>query len=163
MIAVVHWCLRVETGKRHWQALCQTVYQLGHLMETGVVLGQQLILQYNPDGGEGSFSELANFPETPGAGAWVDMPDIEGEDGAARAYYIRLLPLYMMETRRVQLCMQQKLHYLEIAHRCRAIFRLRTGAAQSQDCVNPVSNLEIGTQFRDSEYAHAQSRDCTNS
>ena len=84
-------------------------------METGVVLGQQLILQYNPDGGEGSFSKLANFPEALGVGAWVDMPDIEGEDGAARAYYIRLLPLYTMETRRVQLCMQQKLRYLEIA------------------------------------------------
>ena len=63
------------------------------------------------------------------------MPDIEGEDGAARAYYIRLLPLYTMETRRVQLCMQQ----IEIA--------------LSRDCVNPVSNLKIGTQFRDSENA----------
>ena len=45
------------------------------------------------------------------------------------------------------------LHDLEIAHRCCAILRLRTGAAQSQDCVNPVCNLEIGTQFRDSENA----------
>jgi len=79
------------------------------------------------------------------------MPDIEGDDGAARAYYVRLLPLYTMETRRVQLCMLQKFHYLEIAHRCRAISTLRTGAAQSRDCVNPVRNLAIGTQFRDSE------------
>jgi len=30
---------------------------------------------------------------------------------------------------------------------------LRTGAAQSQDCVNPVRNLKIGTQFRDPENA----------
>ena len=34
-----------------------------------------------------------------------------------------------------------------------AISRLRTGAAQSRDSVNPVRNLEIGTQFRDSENA----------
>ena len=66
------------------------------------------------------------------------MPYIEGDDGAARAYYVRLLPLYTMETRRVQLCTQQKLRYLEIVHQCRAISRLRTGAAQSRDCVNPV-------------------------
>ena len=58
-----------------------------------------------------------------------------------------------METRRVQLCTQQKLRYLEIAHQCRAISRLCTGAAQSRDCVNPVHNLEIGRQFRDSENA----------
>jgi len=79
------------------------------------------------------------------------MPDIEGDGGAARAYYVRLLPLYTMETQRVQLCTLQKLRYLEIAHQCRAISRLRTGAAQSRDCVNPVRNLEIATQFRDSE------------
>jgi len=36
---------------------------------------------------------------------------------------------------------------------CRTISRLRTGAALSRDCVNPVHNLEIGTQFRDSENA----------
>jgi len=29
------------------------------------------------------------------------MPDIEGDDKAARAYYIRLLPLYTMETMEV--------------------------------------------------------------
>ena len=81
------------------------------------------------------------------------MPNIEGDDGAARAYYVRLLRLYTMETRRVQLCMLQKLRYLGIAHRCRAISRLRTGAAQSQDGVIPVRNLKIGTQFRDSENA----------
>jgi len=34
-----------------------------------------------------------------------------------------------------------------------AISRLRTGAAQSRDCINPVRNLEIGTQFLDSENA----------
>jgi len=81
------------------------------------------------------------------------MPDIEGDDEAARAYYVRLLPLYTMETRRVQLCTLQKLRYLQIAHWCRAISRLRTGATQSRDCVNPVRNLEIGSQFRDSENA----------
>jgi len=76
------------------------------------------------------------------------MPDIEGDDRAARAYYIRelityesllhtrayyirLLPLYTMEIRWVQLCTVQKLRYLEIAHQCRAISRLRNGAAQS--------------------------------
>jgi len=58
-----------------------------------------------------------------------------------------------METRRVQLCTLQKLRYLQIAHWCRAISRLRTGATQSRDCVNPVRNLEIGSQFRDSENA----------
>ena len=79
------------------------------------------------------------------------MPDIEGDDRAARAYYVRLLPLYTMETRRVQLCMLQKLRYLKIAHQCRAILRLRTGAAQSRDCVNPVRDLKIGTQFWGSE------------
>jgi len=47
--------------------------------------------------------------------------------------------------------MQQKLHDLEVAHRCRAILRLRTGAVQSRDCVNLVYNLEIGTQFPNSE------------
>ena len=76
------------------------------------------------------------------------MPDIEGDDGAARAYYVRLLRLYTMETRRVQLCTLQN---LEIACRSRAILRLRTGATQSRDCVNPVRNLEIGTQLRDSK------------
>jgi len=38
-------------------------------------------------------------------------------------------------------------------HRCRAISRLHTGAAQSRDCANPGRNLEIGMQFRDSEIA----------
>jgi len=70
-----------------------------------------------------------NIPEAPGArGGLSILPDIEGDDGAARAYYVRLLPLYAMETRRVQLCTLQKLRYLEIAHQCRAISRLRTGA-----------------------------------
>ena len=68
------------------------------------------------------------------------MPDTEGDDGAARAYYVRLLPLYMMETRRVQLCMQQKLRYLEIAHRCCAILRL---ARNIRDSDNEQRNLEI--------------------
>ena len=78
-------------------------------------------------------------------------PDIDGDNGAARAHYICSLLLYMMETRRVQLCMQQKLRDLEIAHQCHAILRLRTGATQSQDCVNLARNLEICTQFLDSE------------
>jgi len=82
------------------------------------------------------------------------MPDIEGDNGAARAYYVRLLPLYTMETRRVQLC------NLEIAHRCHAISRLCTGAVQSRDCINPVRNLEIGMQFRDSENAQHMAIDC---
>ena len=60
------------------------------------------------------------------------MPDIEGDDGAARAYYVRLLPLYTMETRRVQLCTLQ----------C-AISRLRTGAMRSRDCALVPRNLEI--------------------
>ena len=47
--------------------------------------------------------------------------------------------------------MQQKLRYLKIAHWCHSISRLRTGATHSRDCVNPVRNLKIGTQFRDSE------------
>jgi len=81
------------------------------------------------------------------------MPDIEGDNGAARAYYRRLLPLYTMETQWVQLRTLQKLRYLQIAHRCRTTLRLRTGAAQSRDCVNLVRNLEIGTQFQDSENA----------
>ena len=62
------------------------------------------------------------------------MSDTEGDDGGARAYYVHPLPLYTMETQRVQLCTQQKLCCLEIAHRCHKY-------------------LEIGTQFRDSEIA----------
>jgi len=50
------------------------------------------------------------------------MPDIEGDNGAARAYYIRLLPLYTMETQRVQGF---------------------TGAARSRDCTLVPRNLEI--------------------
>ena len=34
-----------------------------------------------------------------------------------------------------------------------AISRLRTGAARSRDCVNPLRNLEIGAQFSDSKNA----------
>jgi len=92
-------------------------------------------------------------PLGPGAGVWVYMPDIEGDDGAARAYYVRLLPLYTMETWRVQLCTLQKLRYLEIAHRCRAISRLRKPSAQSRDW-HAISGFWECT---------AQSRDCTNS
>ena len=58
------------------------------------------------------------------------MPDIEGDDGAARAYYVQLLPLYTMETRRVQFCTQQKLRYLEIG-------------TQFRDSENAQRNLEI--------------------
>jgi len=61
------------------------------------------------------------------------MPVIDGDDGAARAPYTGSSPLYMMEvqtTTWVQLCMQQILCDLEIAH-----------------------HLEIGTQFPDSENA----------
>jgi len=63
-----------------------------------------------------------------------NMPDIDGDDGAAGAPYIHSLPLYTMETRTttwVQLCIQQKLHDLEIAHWCRAISRLHNLSAQS--------------------------------
>ena len=71
----------------------------------------------NIDRGKESFSELANFPEVPGGGpsVYIYMPDIDCDDRAARAHYVRSLPLYTMETQRVQLCMQQKLHDLEIA------------------------------------------------
>jgi len=79
------------------------------------------------------------------------MPDIDGDDGAARAHYIRSLLFYMMETRRVQLCKQQKLRDLEIAHQCRTISRLCSDAMQSRDCVNLVHNPKIGMQFLDSE------------
>jgi len=68
---------------------------------------------------------------------------LSNSKGACSCQITTLLPLYTMETRRVQLCMQQKLHNLEIAHWCRAISRLHTGAVQSRDCVNPVRNLEI--------------------
>ena len=77
------------------------------------------------------------------------MPDIEGDDGVARAHYVCSLPLYMMEIRRVQLCLQQKLRDLEIAHWCRAISRLRKPSVQSQfgtqfpDSKNALRNLEI--------------------
>ena len=71
---------------------------------TGAFHRSGISLRPYPDRGEGSFSELANFPEAPGAGASVYMPDIEGDDRAAGAYYVCLLPLYVMETRRVQLC-----------------------------------------------------------
>ena len=78
---------------------------------------------------KGSFSELMNFPEAPGAGAQVYIPDIESDDGAARAYYVRPLPLNTMETWRVQLCTQQKLRY-------HAILGFWECAAQSRDCAN---------------------------
>jgi len=77
--------------------------------------------------------------------------------GSGTAFYINLYLTtqigYTMETRRFQLCTQQKSRYLEIEHWCHAISRLRTGATQSRDCVYPLRNLEIGTQFRDSENA----------
>ena len=72
-------------------------------------------LHLYPDRGEESFPKLANFSEVPCVGAWVYMPDIDGDNGAARAHYIRSLPLYTMETRRVRLCMQQKLRDLDYA------------------------------------------------
>ena len=64
-----------------------------------------------------------------------------------------------MEARRVQLCKQQKLRDLEIAHQCRAILRLQTDAVQSH-CVNLVHNLEIGTQLLDSENVQHNLLDC---
>ena len=46
------------------------------------------------------------------------------------------------------------LRNLEIAQSCHcAISRLRSVAAQSSDCAAILRNLEIGTQFRDSENA----------
>ena len=85
------------------------------------------------------------------------MPDIEGDDGAARVYYVRFLPLYTMETRRVN-CARNR--------NC-AISRLRTCATRSRDCAMVTRNLEIGTKFRDSENIMnaraAQSRDYANS
>ena len=49
--------------------------------------------------------------------------------------------------------METQLRDLEIVHQCRAILRLCTGAAQSQDCLNLVRNLKIGKQFPDSKNA----------
>jgi len=105
--------------------LTEESWELSEMMMswTGALHRSGIFLLPYPDRGEESFSELVNFPEAPGAGVWVYMPDIEGDNGAAKAYYVRLLPLYTMETQRVQLCMQQKLRYLEIAHWCRAITR----------------------------------------
>ena len=42
-------------------------------------------------------AELANFPEVSGVGLEY-MPDIDGDDGAARAPYVRSSPLYTMKT-----------------------------------------------------------------
>ena len=42
------------------------------------------------------------------------------------------------------------LNFLQILERVRTS-RLRTGAARSRDCALVPRNLEIGTQFRDSE------------
>jgi len=47
------------------------------------------------------FLRVDELPEAPGVGAWVYMPDIEGDDGAARAYYVRLLPLYTIMVKHI--------------------------------------------------------------
>ena len=41
----------------------------------GALHRSEISLRPYPDRGEGSFSELANFPEAPGVGAWVYMPE----------------------------------------------------------------------------------------
>ena len=69
-------------------------------------------------------------------GASVYMPDIEGDDGAARAYYVPLLPFYNGNLK---------------GSRCRNLKGFKV--TRSQDCINPVRNLKIGMQFRDSENA----------
>ena len=61
---------------------------------TGALHRSGISLRPYPDRREGSFSELVNFPEAPGVGAWAYMPDIEGDDWAARAYYMCLLSLF---------------------------------------------------------------------
>ena len=66
-----------------------------------------------PDQGEGSFSELVNFPEVPGVGRLECMPNVDGGDGAARAPYICSVPKYGMPND--DLGSQQELHNLEIA------------------------------------------------
>jgi len=92
------------------------------------------------------------------------MLDIEGIDEAARTYYVRLIPLYTMETRRFQLCTQQKLLYLEIAHLYRAISRLRTSAALSRDSLRkPSAQSRVCHAISGFWECAAQSRDCANS
>jgi len=66
-----------------------------------------------PDQGEGSFSELVNFPEVPGVGGLECMPDVDGGDGAARAPYVRSAPKYGILSD--DLGSQLELHNLEIA------------------------------------------------
>ena len=143
---ISHWSVAMNfelelerNGLTGWERPSWLIEESWELSETVMPWTEALhrsgisLLPY-PDRGKGSFSELANFPEAPGAGGWVYMHDIEGDDRAARAYYIRLLPLYTMEIRWVQLCTLQKLRYLEIdcAHQC-AISRLRKHIAQSRD------------------------------
>ena len=84
-----------------------------------------------------------NFPEAPGVGASVYMPNIEGDDGAARAYYVPLLPFYNGNLK---------------GSRCRNLKGFKV--PRSRDCINPVRNLKIGMQFRDSENAQHMAIDC---
>ena len=69
-------------------------------LSTGALYRSGVSLHLYPDQGEGSFSELANFPEVPDVGGrgLEYMPDVNGDDGAARAPYVCSLPLYTMET-----------------------------------------------------------------
>ena len=55
------------------------------------------------------FLRVGELPKSPWCGGLEYMPDVDGDDGAAGAPYVRSLPLYTMETRTttwVLLCMQ---------------------------------------------------------
>ena len=134
------------TGWEHPSWLTEESWELSEMVMpwTGALHRSGISLLPYPDRGEGSFSELMNFPEAPGAGVWVYIPDIEGDDGAARAHYVRLLYLYI----------RWKLEGFNCAsYRNCAISRLRTGAAQSRDWHAISGFWECA----------AQSQDCANS
>ena len=91
------------TGWERLSWLMEDSWELSEMMMPwmGALHSSGNSLHPYPHQGEGSSPKWANFPEAPVAGAWVHMPDIDGDNGAARAHYIRSLPVYTMETRRV--------------------------------------------------------------
>jgi len=96
-----------------------------------------------PDRGKGSFSELVNFPEAPGAGFEYTCPTLKVTT-----------ELQELITYVSYLYIRWKFDGFNcVRYRNCAISRLRTGAARSRDCALVLRNLEIGAQFSDSKNA----------
>ena len=91
------------------------------------------------------FLWVGKIPRSPWRGGLEYIPDVDCDNGGTRACYVCSLPVYMKEIQTmtwVQLCMQQKLHILEIAHWCCTIQDWCTVSwywectALSPDCAN---------------------------